>query len=203
MLAGSFTTMTPTTPSPVLLPDLLADLVRRAAAGERSALRGIYDRLAARVLAVGRAVLGDGAEAEDVVQETFVEVWRRASEFDATRGTPEAWVLVIARSRALNRRRARGSAGRTAEAAALEPGADAPLPDDLAGVAAGRSRLATALQALPAEQRKVIELAYFEGLSQREIAAHTGQPLGTIKTRAKLGLEKLAALVAGKAEVAS
>lgn len=183
--------------------DVLALAIARAAAGERTALREVYDRLGGRVLAIGRAILGDGAEAEDVVQETFVEVWRRAKEYDPARGAPEAWVVVIARTRALNRRRARVGAGRTADAAAREPDAPVPAPDELAAIAAGRSRLASALEQLPVEQRKVIELAYFEGLSQREIADKLAQPLGTIKTRAKLGLERLARLVAGGTEVAS
>lgn len=183
--------------------DVLASAIARAAAGERAALREVYDRLGGRVLAIGRAILGDGAEAEDVVQETFVEVWRRAKEYDPARGAPEAWVIVIARTRALNRRRSRVGAGRTADAAALEPDAPVPGPEELVLAAAGRSRLATALEKLPAEQRKVIELSYFEGLSQREIAEKLAQPLGTIKTRAKLGLEKLVVLVAGGTEVAS
>lgn len=164
--------------------------MRRAAAGDADALRALYAAFGRRVQAAARRVLDDAAEAEDVTQDAFAEIWRRAGEYDPARGSVAAWVLTIARSRAINRLHSRRSAERTARAAADE------RSDRTGGIEDGpmsRDRLAAALRTLPDEQRAAIELAYFEGLSQSEIAGRTGEPLGTIKTRIRLGMDKLAA----------
>ena len=137
-------------------------------------------------------------DAEDVVQETFVELWRRSRQFDAARGGAVAWVVTIARSRAIDRLRASGTAGRAIQEAQaneeLRPTAF-PLPHLETERRRDEARVARALGALPVEQRRTIELAYFDGLSQSEIAQKTGSPLGTVKMRVKLAIAKLATLL--------
>jgi RNA polymerase sigma-70 factor, ECF subfamily len=173
---------------------LVAAVLGRGPRGEAvdrgRALRALYDACSGKVMAVALRLLGDRGEAEDVVQETFLEVWRRAAEYDPARATAETWAIVIGRSRALDRLRSRSAAARAVSAQALEPVAvDPPRPPGEASQERGRVR--GALSALPAEQREALELAYFEGLTQSEIAARTGQPLGTVKTRVRLAMEKM------------
>jgi RNA polymerase sigma-70 factor (ECF subfamily) len=168
------------------------------ALGRGAAMREVYARCGARAFAVALRLLPSRADAEEVLQETFLEVWRRAREFDPERGGLETWVTTIARTRAIDRLRAMGTVARVVEGAAHQPppvSAMPPAPDEAAAQGQGRVRLLAALARLPAEQREVVELAYFEGLSQREIAERTGDPLGTVKTRARLALEKLGDLL--------
>lgn len=189
----------------MLLPALLAllarpagadeALLRRVAAGDALALRQLYDRCAPVALAVAQRILRQRDEAEDVVQESFLEAWRSAALFDARRGSAMGWLIAMARSRALDRVRARGSAGRAVEALSREEPAPVPLPIEPAEARQDRERIQSALAALPGEQRAVLELAYFEGLTQSEIAARTGDPLGTVKTRCRLALAKLSSLL--------
>ena len=171
-------------------------LLRRVMAGDARALRQLYDRCAPVALAVAQRILRSREEAEDVLQETFLEAWRSAERFDARRGTAAAWLIAIARSRALDRIRARGSSERAAQALAREDAAPVPLPIEPAEARQDRERIQAALASLPPEQRTVLELAYFEGLTQSEIAARTGDALGTIKTRCRLALQKLAGALA-------
>jgi RNA polymerase sigma-70 factor (ECF subfamily) len=170
-----------------------------AAGGE--ALRALYRSCAGKVMAVALRILRDRGEAEDVVQETFLELWRRGAEYDARRASPSTWAVVIARSRAIDRLRARASAARAAAAR------DA--PEELAPPAAEpverreeRERVLGALAELPSEQREALELAFHDGLSHREIAARTGQPLGTVKTRLRLAMEKLQARLVAREDAA-
>jgi len=171
-------------------------LLARIARGEVQALRALYDEHGARAMAIAMRVLRSEPEAEDVVQETFLEIWRRASQYDNSRGGAIAWVVTIARSRAIDRLRSTGTASRAIEAAsgALEPPVE-PLPSDEAERRRDEARVAAALDTLPVEQKQTIELAYFEGLSQSEIATRTGCPLGTVKMRVKLAMKKLAKLL--------
>ena len=166
------------------------------AQGDVEALRRLYDAHARRAMAIAMRVLRSEPEAEDVVQETFLELWRRAEQFDTQRGGAAAWVVTIARSRAIDRLRSTGTTSRAIETASgnLTPAAEA-LPSEQAERRRDEARVAQALGALPAEQRHTIELAYFEGLSQSEIAARTGSPLGTVKMRVKLALGKLERLL--------
>lgn len=171
-------------------------LLERVSGGDPGALRALYERCGGRALAVAHRVLGVRGEAEDVVQETFVQVWREAGRYDASRGGAMAWIVTIARSRALDRLRTRNAA----ERAALRSGEEAetapePAPSELAEQRQLRDRVVAALAALPREQRSALELAYYEGLTHAEIAARLGDPLGTVKTRVRLGLLKLGALL--------
>lgn len=171
-------------------------LLARMARGDVGALRSLYEHHARRAMAIALRVLRNQAEAEDVVQETFLEIWRRADQFDDQRGGAAAWVVTIARSRAIDRLRSTGTTSRAIEVASgsLMPVAEL-LPSEQAERRHDEARVANALGALPAEQRQTIELAYFEGLTQIEIASRTGSPLGTVKMRVKLALSKLARLL--------
>jgi RNA polymerase sigma-70 factor (ECF subfamily) len=174
--------------------------MQQVALGSSAAMRTVYARCAGRAWAVALRVLGSRADAEEVLQEAFLEVWRRAREFDPSRGGVEAWVTTIARTRSIDRKRALGTVARIAEDVALQPppvSATPVDPGEAAALGQDKARVTAALRELPPEQRVVVELAYFEGLSQREIAERTGDPLGTVKTRARLALEKLASLLTG------
>lgn len=165
-------------------------------------MREVYARCSGRAFAVTLRLLPSRADAEEVLQEAFLEVWRRAREFDPARGGMETWVTTIARTRAIDRLRAMGTVARVVEGASQQPppvSATPTAPDEAAALGQDRARVLAALQQLPREQREVVELAYFEGLSQSEIAARTGQPLGTVKTRARLALEKLGELLGSSA----
>jgi RNA polymerase sigma-70 factor (ECF subfamily) len=172
--------------------ELLEQVSRRDAA----ALRAIYQRCSGRVLALSLRILRTQSEAEEVVQETFLEIWKRAHEYDPRRGGIEGWVLTIARSRAIDRLRSQGIAARYHSAATLDDSLTGlPVVPDSAEQKQERARVEAALGALPAEQRRVVELAYYEGLSQSEISERTGTPLGTVKTRVRLAMEKLSQLL--------
>jgi RNA polymerase sigma-70 factor (ECF subfamily) len=179
-------------------------LLQRIAQGDRSALQTLYTRVAPRAMAIAIRVLKDRAEAEDVVQDTFVDLWRRAAQFDPSRGAVQAWVLTMTRNRALDRLRARQSSARAVAGAGNEPTSGSTvLPNDASDSNHERARVAEALASLPSEQRRVIELAYFDGLTQNQIAVQTNEPLGTVKTRVRLAMAKLADLLATEREGAA
>jgi RNA polymerase sigma-70 factor (ECF subfamily) len=171
------------------------ELIGRIQACEQEALGLLYDQLAPLVHAVILRILGDRTEAEEVLGETFWQVWNNAERYDPSRGTVAGWVLTMARSRALDALRARRR--REAGVAAygdknLElPTSPALMPETVALQGEQARAVAAALKGLSEEQRLPIELAYYEGLSQTEIAGRLGQPLGTIKTRIRLGLLRL------------
>jgi RNA polymerase sigma-70 factor (ECF subfamily) len=167
------------------------ELIRQVANGDRQALARLYDRYSALLLAVGRRIMGDGREAEDLVHDVFIEVWRAAGDYDGARGTVRAWILMRMRSRALDRRKA----PRLARAVALvdEGQLEAHTPSEDPHFAPDRVRVRRALADLPPEQRAVLELGYFEGLSSTEIAARIATPVGTVKSRVAAGLAKLRA----------
>jgi RNA polymerase sigma-70 factor (ECF subfamily) len=162
-------------------------------AGEAEALAELYDRFAPLVLAVARRILGGAGDAEEVLQEAFLQAWNQADRYDAARSSVSTWLVLISRSRALDRLRSRGARDRTAAAAAAEPPpADTSSRLDEHVLHRERQRrVRDALAAIPEEQRRVLELAFYGGLSQSEIATRTGTPLGTVKTRALLGMKKL------------
>ena len=170
----------------------------RLAAGDISVVGSLYDRHARAVFSLAVRVLGNPADAEEIVQDVFSQVWSQAARFDAARGTFAAWVLMMTRSRAIDRLRARRAG---AAALATEPVRDPadPIPSQEASVITGEDadRVRGALQDLNASQRTAIELAYYEGLSQSEIAERLQEPLGTVKTRIRSGLLKLRAALQG------
>jgi RNA polymerase sigma-70 factor, ECF subfamily len=173
------------------------DLVTRMAEGDRDAFTAFYDRYASLVYPLIIRIVRERADAADVVQEVFWETWRTASSYDPARGTPEAWLLTRARTRAIDRVRAVRRRGETfvASAADGEPGLPPPSAADAAERAEDRGLLQGALAQLPDVQREVIELAYIAGLTQTEIAERLRQPLGTVKTRIRLALGRLREVV--------
>ena len=182
------------------------ELAARMHAGDERALGALYDRYAGLVHRTVVRTIGDPDDADEVVEETFWQAWRQADRFDPGRAGMSTWLAMIARSRALDhvRGQSRAMQARTGsladgEADELED-AGRPSPLDDAEAEERRRRVAAAMAALPAEQRRTVELAYFGGLSQREIAAATGEPLGTIKTRVRLALLKLKGALAALRE---
>lgn len=174
--------------------------------GDEAALATLYDRWSTLVHSVAAQTLADADDAAEVVEEVFWQAWRQAGRYQEGRGAVSTWLGMIARSRALDRVRSRRKA-REVEApvgtAALHAFPAAGEDPALGAESAERSRLVSlAMGSLPPEQRETVELAYFRGMSQSEIAAHTGQPLGTIKTRARLALQKLREKLAALREVA-
>ena len=174
-------------------PDDLGGLIERTANGEAAALAALYDATASLVNGLALRVLGDRGSAEEVTGDVYLQVWRQAVRYDGTRGAPLAWLLTLTRSRAIDRLRTGASQrARTAPIeAALRVASDAPGPEERSAVRQRRQVVRSALTHLPAEQRRAIELAYFEGLSHSEIAATLGEPLGTVKTRVRLGMIRL------------
>lgn len=168
------------------------DAVRR---GDQRSLEELYRRHSSRLYALLLRMLRETADAEEVLQETFIDAWRRAGGYSASRGSVEAWLITIARSRAIDRIRNRGARLRVVKQSEQLATADAPQPEPPDVHA--QTRLRKALGTLPPEQRRALELAYWDGLSQSEISRETGDPLGTVKTRVRLGLQRLAELLTG------
>jgi RNA polymerase sigma-70 factor (ECF subfamily) len=170
--------------------------VARLRAGDASALEELYDRYGRLAYSLAYRITGEAQLAEECAQDTFLQLWRRASDFDVRRGSLPTWLFAIARNRAIElvRRRAR-----TPEPAAeVDPGVDpAADPAEVVAAADESQRLAAAMAGLPAEQLEVLQLAYFDGLSQTEIAERVGVPLGTVKGRVRLALERLRELDLG------
>jgi RNA polymerase sigma-70 factor, ECF subfamily len=179
-----------------------ATLVARVARGEEEALGQLYDRFGQAVYSLCLRVVRDGATAEELTQEVFVRLWRSAASFELARGQVSTWLLRIAHNLALNELRRRQSRPVVASAADWEV-ASAELADtsgasDPSLVADLRERaemVHQALRQLPVPQRQAIELAFFGGLSQTEVAAALGAPLGTVKSRIRLGMQRLRELL--------
>jgi RNA polymerase sigma-70 factor (ECF subfamily) len=171
----------------------LIELVRKIAQGDQSALGALYDTTNRLIFGLILRILGDTSTAEEVMLDVYTQAWRQAATYDISRGAPLAWLTTIARSRAIDRLRSGWQDQRRKEPleVAGDTPADSASPEDLT-VASERQRFVRqALAQLSPEQREVIELAYFSGLSHSEIAERLNQPLGTVKTRTRLGMMKL------------
>jgi RNA polymerase sigma-70 factor (ECF subfamily) len=165
-----------------------AALVAAIAAGDRRALAELYDLYGGVLLALALRIVRDRREAEDLLHDVFLEVWRTARDYDPARGRVRTWLTIRMRSRALDQQKSARVSRHSGDDSILER-----VADD-AGDPAGspdRARVRAALVALPTEQRQVLELAYFEGLSCSEIAARIAAPIGTVKSRVAAGLGKL------------
>jgi RNA polymerase sigma-70 factor (ECF subfamily) len=170
------------------------EAVKRMAGRDADALAEIYDRHSRAVYSLALRIVGEQAEAEDVVQEVFSQAWGQASKYTPDRGPVVAWLLTMTRSRAIDRVRARRARpdGEIADALQLSGLTDSAQLQDLTLLTREQvGFLRGALERLPALQRIAIEMAYFEGLTQSEIAARLDEPLGTVKTRVRLALLKL------------
>jgi RNA polymerase sigma-70 factor (ECF subfamily) len=179
-------------------PPTLDAVVRRAAAGDHGAMAELYDATCSRVFGLAVRILGDPSAAEDIASDVYLQAWRQASAFDPERGSVLAWLLTLTRTRSIDALRAQRR-----QRAAREHIESAPTDDvsvrDLSEltIEAERQRFVHgALVRLHADQRQVIELAYFGGFSHSEIAAQLGQPLGTVKTRIRAGMLRLRELLA-------
>lgn len=166
-------------------------LLARLRAREEAALAELYDRLSPWVLGVAHRILGDADEADEVLSDVFVQVWRRIDQHDASRGPLTPWVLSIARNRSLDLLRRRGRWRRKVALVEAEAKVEGDLDEASVPGWPVHQAVHQALAALPEEQRRVVLLAYFEGLSHSEIAQRTGDPLGTVKTRLRLAQQKL------------
>ncbi len=168
-----------------------AALIERITQRDEAALAALYDRYGAMLSSVLNRILRDTQASEEILQDIFFQLWRAPSRFDASRGSLPGWLLVIARNRAISRLRRHNPAA----AGDHELGENSVvLPVNFESAVAQKQlldRVKSALEKLPAEQRACVELAYFEGLTHSEIAARTGDPLGTVKTRLRSAVETL------------
>lgn len=173
-----------------------ADLFTLIAKGDRRAFGQLYDRSSAVLFTLSLKMLGDREEADDLLQEIYTEVWRKSVRYDERRGSPMAWLITLTRSRGIDRIRARASRGHgitesIEDATIADTQGHDPIPFDQQADAEMRALVMKALVELPAAQRQALELSYYEGLSHSEIAERLKEPVGTIKTRIKLGMSKL------------
>lgn len=174
------------------------DLLHAIARGDEAALASLYDRYRVILFSLLVRILNIREEAEDVLQEVFLQVWRRAGDFDERRGRPFTWLVTLARSRAIDRLRLLAARQRVADSAAQN------THDEVSDAATDtlhseqREIVRRALAELPEEQKHTLLLAYFEGLTQTEIASRLGAPLGTVKTRMRSGMLKLRELLANQ-----
>ena len=176
------------------------ELLKAIVARNEAALAQLYDRYRAILFGLLMRILNNRAEAEDVLQEVFLQVWRRAADFDENRGRPFTWLVTLARSRGIDRLRTLAARERVAVARAREENEAVSDAASDAFRSEQRGLVNNALAQLPDEQKGPLMLAYFDGLTQSEIAARLGAPLGTVKTRMRSGLMKLRELLAGKDE---
>ncbi len=169
-------------------------LIERLRAHDQVAMNTIYARYSNVVYAVAVRIIGQTAEAEDIVVDSFWQVWQQAGSYDASRGQLRTWIVTIARSRALDRLRAirrTPTVSSDDDLISLPDARATDNPEQDALVAEQSALIYQALATLPREQREALALAYYRGLSQSEIAEQLGEPLGTIKTRIRLGMMKL------------
>jgi len=173
------------------------------AGGDRDALAELYDKLSRPLFATARHILNDAAEAQDVVHDVFMSLWENAATFDSSRGAAFSWAVTLTRNRAIDRLRSRANRARLLESS---------IPDDLgydedSGSMAGLDKadlgdraaaVRTALAELPTEQQRALELAFFSGLTQKEIAEKLSEPIGTVKARIRRGLIKLRDMLASR-----
>ncbi len=175
------------------LGDPLVELLRRTADGDEAAFACLYDATIRRALGLSRRILEEESAAEDATLNAYAYIWSHASRFDPGRGSPITWILTVVRSKAIDllrcRVRLRGREQPLDAVAAFEdPG---PGPETVCAQAERGERVREALASLPREQRQAIEISYFGGLSHSEAAAALGQPLGTVKSRIRMGLSSL------------
>src|SRR6476646_3272578 len=171
-------------------------LLARVAKGDQQAYSQLYDHSSTLLFTLAVRILGNPEEAAELLQDVYLEVWRKVSRYDVGRGTPIAWLVTLTKSRAIDRLRARASRGYQAtnslEVGIVPQVADhGPSPFETQADQELRIAVGAAVAGLPIAQQQAIELAYYEGLSHAEIASRLNQPLGTVKTRIKLGMSKL------------
>jgi RNA polymerase sigma-70 factor, ECF subfamily len=176
-------------------------LIQRVAKQDREAFSQLYDRCSSLVFTLAMRMLKVRADAEDLLQEVFVQIWRQADNYREERGSPEAWIINIARSRAIDKirsiRRMEKSFVLTDDPSRAESSSNV---ESSAAASEVRLTMNSALGTLPEAQRKVLELAYFDGLTQTEIAGRLKEPLGTVKTRMRSGIQRLREILGTRAK---
>jgi len=188
-------------PPPRPVDVLWGQFITAAAAGEQQALARLYDESSRLVYSIAYRILGNGADADEVTLDVYTQVWRHAHSYSSERGTPSTWLVMLARSRALDKLRSRDTRRQKEapldEVATAQSAEDA--PEHAAFLSEQRTLVRAAMSVLAPEQREAIELSFFSGLTHTELAEKLGQPLGTVKTRIRLGMIKLRqVLTAGK-----
>jgi RNA polymerase sigma-70 factor (ECF subfamily) len=179
------------------------ELVRRMGRGDKRAFSDLYDRFSRPLFSVAVRILNDKSEAEDVVQEVFLSLWEKAGSFDADRGSAFAWAITLTRNRAIDRLRTRRRRTTLLNESVAEdlPGGHSTSDSDSADDLIFKEKtlaVRSALSALPPDQLRALELAFFSGLTQQEIAARLSEPLGTVKARIRRGLLKLRDTLTGR-----
>lgn len=171
------------------------ELVRAIVERKQEAVAELYDRFSSLLMALAYRVLGNAQDAEEILQETFLQVWNQAARYDPSRSSVSTWLVLITRSRAIDRLRSRQVQQRTVTAAQQEKPTSHTSPTGVGDVLLQerQKRLGEEMSQLPPEQRQVLELAFYCGSTQSEIAEQTGIPLGTVKTRTLLAMKKLRA----------
>lgn len=183
----------------------LTQLVAAMAAGQEPAMGELYDLTSGLVHGVALRMLENPQDAEEVVLDVYMKAWRNASTYSVDRGSVTAWLVMMARSVAIDRIRSRNAQPKTLDLASVavsEPAGSEATPEQSTGQNERRTRIQLALGELPTEQREALVLAFFGGLSHAELAERLGQPLGTIKTRIRLGLRRLRSLLGESAAFA-
>ena len=180
-----------------------AELLRRMARSDREAFAQLYDRFSRPLFATAQRILANAAEAEDIVQDVFLALWEKAAAFEPGRGSAFAWAVTLTRNRAIDRVRLRKRriellSETTAEDAGTRPTETGRHSADELELKEQASAVRTALAALPAEQQRAVELAFFGGLTQQEIAEKLREPLGTVKARIRRGLLRLRDSLGGR-----
>lgn len=166
-------------------------MLSRIAQGDRAALRALYDATSPKLFGVAFRILSDREESEDVLQDVYVTIWRRADRFDPARASVTTWISTIARNRAIDRLRARGPLAQVAPIEDLEVADDAPGAEALLAASDDAGRLAGCLGELDERTRQVIRTAFFEGVTYEALARRMDAPLGTVKSWIRRGLAKL------------
>jgi RNA polymerase sigma-70 factor (ECF subfamily) len=169
----------------------LAGALAAVALGDRRAFHDVYQRTSAKLYGICCRILGEGPEAEDALQEAYVNVWRRAERFDASRASPITWLAAIARNTAIDRLRARGTRSTAPIDEAFDIADDRPRADTLLEEAGESARLYGCLDELPGRDAGLVRTAFLEGATYPELAERAGEPLGTIKSRIRRALIKL------------
>lgn len=181
------------------------DYVQRTALGDEGAFASLYDETSSLVYGLAMRMLANTEDAEEVTLDVYNQAWRIAKTFQTERGTVTAWLMTMTRTRSLDRIRARTSRQKNVDP--MPEQYDAPAttasPEEESMAGQQRKLVLAALNQLPPDQRKALELAYFQGLSHSELAASLGEPLGTVKTRIRLGMIKLRELLTLAADTAA
>ena len=168
-----------------------AELLARVASGDRDAFAALYDRFSKPLFSFALRIVGNPADAEDVLQEVFVQLWEKAGQFDPSQGKPFTWSVTMTRNKAIDRLRSSQRRSRLVEEATLaDPAMDVAETGKVIGTDEA-TRIRTAVNTLPADQRQAIEMAFFGGLTHHQIAEKISEPLGTIKARIRRGMLKL------------